>query len=219
MKTHFKGSILLISLVMLSGILAIIFITKDRLIIQETVTQNLNLSYLNAKFKLVENIQKDKNTLCQQQKQEEIKIDTSGMIYQFFCKFNSIFIEEPNSKKYVQVTEISQLMDIEKYKNQIIHINSLSDLPESSLENPRIVIADNEIDERLLNNFYGIIITDYFFDITGKQFYGKLYSTFDNDRIERNLSYKSSVIENLKQQYGEWEYLPHSQNLLSSTEK
>ncbi|MBS9783528.1 MAG: DUF2572 family protein, partial [Pasteurella sp.] len=73
---------------------------------------------------------------------------------------------------------------------------------------------DKPINEKLAYNFYGIIITDYFFDITGKKFYGKLYSSYDNKREERNLSYNKTVIKYIKKNYSTWSYLPHSQNIL-----
>ncbi|WP_090920779.1 DUF2572 family protein [Phocoenobacter skyensis] len=211
----FKASISLIAIILLLSVLSIMFITKDKLIHSETITQHYYHQYLKHKLKLIDYIHQDKTQLCNQYKKEQIDIITSGKIFQFFCKNVSIFTTEPNKKKYISFTDIQHHLDIKKYQKDIIHIRSLNDLPKTSIKKPRIVIADNAIDERLKRNFYGIIITHYYFDIKGKKFYGKLYSSYDNKREERNLSYKKSVINNLKKKYGDWTYIPRSQNILN----
>ena len=87
----------------------------------------------------------------------------------------------------------------------------MSELPETTISTPKIVVAKNAIDEKLEKNFYGIIITDYYFDITGsKKIYGVLYSSFDNLREERNLTFSRTVVENIAARYAHWTRLPYS---------
>ena len=74
-----------------------------------------------------------------------------------------------------------------------------------------------QIEERLDEHFYGIIITDYYFDITGsKRVYGVLYSTFDNEREERNLTFRRAVVDNLEKKYSKWHLVPNSKNILNN---
>ncbi|MDP8033744.1 DUF2572 family protein [Pasteurella atlantica] len=215
MKKLFNASVGLVSIILLMGILSVIFLAKDRWLNTEKITQYYYSDYLTKKFQLVDYLHQDKNALCNLYKKEKVEIEISGMIYQLFCKNINIFKIEPTKKKYVPFNDIQQYLDIEHYQEQIIHIQSLKDLPKTSSRHPSVVIADNAIDESLKKNFYGIIITDYHFDIKGKKFYGKLYSSYDNEREERNLSYKKSVIKYLKSKYGAWFYIPNSQNLLN----
>ena len=75
----------------------------------------------------------------------------------------------------------------------------------------------NKIDEKLDKDFYGIIITQDYFDITGKgKIYGALYSSFDNVREERNLTFKKSVIANLDNKFSIWQEIPYSRNVLKN---
>ncbi|MGX2948411.1 DUF2572 family protein, partial [Frederiksenia canicola] len=98
---------------------------------------------------------------------------------------------------------------------KIYRIHSLSELPKSSESNPQVVIALNDIDGALQENFYGIIITDYYFDVRGKyKIFGALYSSFNNQREERNLTYRRKVIDNIEQHFSHWEYLENSRHLL-----
>ena len=112
---------------------------------------------------------------------------------------------------------IENWLDLDSYASQIIYINSLSELPKNSEDDPKIVVAKKAIEERLDEHFYGIIITDYHFDITGsKKVYGVLYSTFDNEREERNLTFRKAVVDNLEQKYSKWYLVPNSKNILNN---
>ncbi len=211
-KTQFKASTGLVTLILLSCILVVLFVSKDNLIHTEKITQYTYHQYLVKKFNLIETLQKDKNILCRYPPKNN---PTSDQNFTFFCKKTTIFKTELTAKKYVFFNDIRNFLDIDSYQSSIIHIRSLADLPKTSRSKPIIVIADTPIDERLKHNFYGIIITNHYFDITGKKFYGKLYSSHDNQREERNLSYNKTVIKKLKKKYAIWSYLPHSQNMLN----
>lgn len=81
------------------------------------------------------------------------------------------------------------------------------------------MIAQNEINENLPEDFYGIVITDYLFDITGKKMYGTLYSSYDNARKERNLTFKKEVIRQLEAKYSYWRYLANSENMIGAIDE
>ncbi len=215
MKKQLSGTVGIISVILIAGMLLLLFLNKDNGLKIEKVTQNEYRHYLIKKFNLANYLKKDKNQLCQHYRKDELKLKVSGLIYQLSCKNKHIFIKEPSSKKYVSFTDIQQFLDLDEYKKEIIHIKTLDDLPKTSRTRPRIVIADNDIDGRLKRNFYGIIITDHYFDITGRKFYGKLYSSYDNAREERNLSYNKTVIKNIKIEYGRWSYILNTQHLLN----
>lgn len=219
MKKCFKATAGIVSLILMMSLLFVLFVNKDNKLRIERVSQNEYQHYLVKKLNLIQYLLKDKNQLCEQYKKEKLKLKVSGLIYQFSCKNENIFVKEPTTKKYVSFTNIQDFLDVNKFEKQIIHIKTLNDLPKTSSANPSIVIAENEIDGRLKRNFYGIIITDHYFDITGKKFYGKLYSSYDNKREERNLSYSKTVIKNLKKKFGKWTYMINSQYILNENEE
>lgn len=65
---------------------------------------------------------------------------------------------------------MADYLDLSNVPNQEIYtIHSLAELPSSSEREPKIVLAKNAINENLPQEFYGIVITDYLFDITGKK--------------------------------------------------
>lgn len=208
---HPKGSILLTALILLIGILATIFLAKNDAI---SYTQKANAAYhayLKEKIALVNLHRQDKNQQCITQQKEIIEIKLNKLDYLFHCQKLTFFKHKVNSKKYVSLNKFSDELDLKNYQHLIYKINSLLELPDTSINEPKIVLAQNAIDETLTKNFYGIILTEHLFDISGRtKIYGKLYSTFDNEREERNLTYKKEVLEKLEQATTHWQYLPHS---------
>lgn len=209
MKLH-RGSILIISLIILSGILMFVFISRDNLIKQEKLSLLYYQKYLENRFNLVDLLSIDKlDELCKIQQTEKGKVELDRLNYYFSC--HSLFLNMKEvRKKYIQIENIKKLIHLEMAKDNIYVISSLADLPESGLSNPQIVILKNAINEQLDKDFYGIIITDYPLSITGRKIYGTVYSSYKNG--DRNLTYKKEVIENLQNRY--WHYQPHSRNLL-----
>lgn len=208
----YQGSSLVVTLMVLSSILLIIFINKDNLIRQEKLTQFYYQKSLEDKLKLVELNNKNRlDEFCQKYKIEKGMIKLERVNYFFACY--SLFLNiKLVKKKYIQIDDLSKLINLELARKDIYYINKLADLPESSLSNPKIVIVNNEINESLEQDFYGIIITHYPFNITGKRIYGTLYSSYHN--LDRKLTYKKEVIENLQNKY--WHYQPYSRNLLGN---
>lgn len=211
----YQANVLFISLLSLSGIMTIILLLLTQFTEQENITQYEYQIYLSDKFKLVKKITQDPQQQCQQQKQEKITQKQGNIQYQFYCQRKTIFIRpKPTKDKYISIENISDWLDIDSYAQQIYYINHLNELPPSSEQDPQIVIANQTIDQKLEKNFYGIIITRHYFNFSGKKIYGVLYSSFDNQREERNLSFKKKVIENIETKYSRWSYLPFSKNLL-----
>lgn len=190
MKVQKNASALLVSLILISSILAILFLTKEKWISQQNITQFYSEKYLADKYHFLALYKEDKNKLCQKLKKDMIiQSDFSPqklnfLQYQFECQFNSLFRDKkPTKEKYIPFVQSSDYLDLANVPSQEIYtIRTLSELPPSSEDNPKIVIAQNEINENLPQDFYGIVITDYLFDITGKKMYGTLYSSFDNAR-------------------------------------
>ena len=174
-----EANSLLSSLLILSGILTLLFLTKENWLKQESVANSYYQQYLSSKLTLLKRVNQNE---CASQKKEIIEEKIGELIYSYQCEMNSLFIKpKPTKDKYIAVDNIENWLDLDSYASQIIYINSLSELPKNSEDDPKIVIARKAIEERLEDHFYGMIITDYHFDITGsKRVYGVLYSTFDN---------------------------------------
>lgn len=227
MKVSKNASALLVSLILISSIFAILFLTKEKWIAQQNVSHFYSEKYLLDKYHFLSLYKEDKNKLCQNIQKEKItQSDFSSkkfhfLQYQFECQFNSLFRNKrPTKEKYIPFTQLSDYLDLENVPTQEIYtIRSLSELPQSSEDNPKIVIAQNAINENLPQDFYGIVITDYLFDITGKKMYGTLYSSFDNAREERNLTFKREVITKLEEKYSYWKYLPYSENIIGAVDE
>ncbi|KAE9542185.1 DUF2572 family protein [Ursidibacter maritimus] len=216
----YRASALLTSLLLFSGILVVVFLFYQDILYRDHYSQNSYHQYLNQKFQLLTEFKKslsELNNECHKQQRENI-IEKSGDVkYQYSCILKSIFIQpKPTKDKYIQVDNILDWLDLERYQSSLHYASSLDELPNSSESEPQIVIMTNDIDERLNQDFYGIIITDHYFDIKGKKIYGVLYSSYDNFREERNLSYKSSVVNTIEEQFSYWQYLPYSRNLLAN---
>lgn len=211
MARRYPATVLLIALVVLSGLLILIFMAKDDLIHRNKIALSYAKPYLQQKFQLLKYKRVDYEQRCKEHRQQTVLIGN----YSFHCRSESIFIKpKPTREKYIQFDNIQALLDIQSYQDQIVYIRSLQELPESSITNPKIVIALNEIDEKLMRDFYGVIITEFHFDITGRQFYGVLYSSYPNNPKERNLTYLRAVVDNIEQQFSSWSYLPYSKNVL-----
>lgn len=210
-----EGSSLLSSLLILSGILTLLFFAKENWLKQESVANGYYQKYLSSKMALLKKLDQDQcNTYQKQEVTEEVKI----LPYSYLCEKSSLFIKsKPTREKYIAFDNIENWLDLKKSQSEILYITSLSELPKNSETTPRIVVAKNAIDEKLEDNFYGIVITDYYFDITGnKKIFGVLYSSFDNAREERNLTFRKAVVDNLEKQYSEWHLAPNSKNLLKN---
>ncbi|QLB15576.1 hypothetical protein A6B39_08975 [Mannheimia granulomatis] len=227
MKIHQNASTLLVSLILVVSILLLLFLSKDKFIRQEKLSSFYAEKYLSDQFRLFSLHKKDKSEICRDLKKEKItQADLSTQKfyftqYQFTCRFYSLFKDKkPTKEKYIRFTQREDYLDLSNVKREDIYfIRSLAELPESTLDNPKIVVAQNEINETLQQNFYGIVITDYLFDITGKRMYGTLYSSYDNEREERNLTFKKEVLANLEMRYSYWNYLPNSENLLGALDE
>ena len=71
---------------------------------------------------------------------------------------------------------------------------------------------EERLDEQFLRHYYYRLP----FDITGsKRVYGVLYSTFDNEREERNLTFRRAVVDNLEKKYSKMASGAEFKNILN----
>lgn len=213
---YYSASSLLISLMMISSIGIILFMSKDYWLGNENISHNQNAIYLSEKLALLEYQKLDKELECDKQKQASVNLQIKHLYYGFHCEFRSIFIKpKPTKEKYILVDNINEWLDLESFSANVYVISSLSELPSSSEENPKIVRTSQAINERLTQPFYGIVITDHPFNYTDKRIYGTIYSSYaGNDPNRRNLSYKRTIIQNIERDNSRWHYLPNSINIL-----
>lgn len=220
MKHHHHAHTLSVSLILLSTVFSLLFLSKNEWLSYENVTRHLYHQHLNHKFYLLDYLHLNEEDACRQNQKTTVSYPLGQQNYRFHCKFHSLFLKpKPTKEKFITVDHIEQWLDLQTYAQQIYSVRSLSELPASSEQNPQIVITLNDIDERLIQDFYGIVITQHYLNFTDKKIYGTIYSTHPrNDPNRRNLSFKRQVIENLEAKYSHWQYLPHSRNTLSHNE-
>lgn len=209
MRLYSSGSVIT-SLMLMSSFLLLFFINKDNLIKQNGLKELYYHQYLENKFALLDKLElKRLNELCKKQKKEVGKVRLNKLNYYFSC--HSLFVDlKENGRNYIFLKKLNKQFNLESVKEEIYYVNELSDFPDSNLSNPKVVIANKDIEGRLERDFYGIVITNYPFNIFGKRIYGIVYSGYNNG--DRNLIYKKEVIENLQNRY--WHYQPYSRNLL-----
>lgn len=216
MKHYPSAGTVSTSLILLSAIFSLLFLSKARWLSDERITRNSYQQHLHHKLHLLDYLQQNEETACQQAAQQTVRYPLGKQYYSFHCEFHSLFLKpKPTKEKFISVEKIEQWLDTESYAPYFHPIRTLADLPPSSENDPQIAIALNEIDERLSQDFYGIILTEHYFNFTDKKIYGTIYSAHPrNDPNRRNLSFKRQVIENLERKYSRWQYLPHSRSTL-----
>ncbi|WGE58661.1 DUF2572 family protein [Actinobacillus equuli] len=223
MKKHtLNSSILIVSLLTISFVMTIMLLTKEKFIHSEIKTQNYQNNYLSEKLSVLTKLNRQPISCSQikdrpiMTKTTEVKIESGNQKYTIYCAKKSLFVEKiPTKEKYIHFKRLADVLDIAN--TEITEIEHLDELPASSEQDPKIVLAKGAIDETLNQDFYGIIITDYYFDIKGSaKFYGILYSSYDNNREERNMTFKKKVILNLENKYTHWQELPSSRNMLNN---
>lgn len=213
MYRRLQASTLNFTLIILSGLLISIFLSREFLLNQHKIINFEHNKYLENRLKVIEYIHTDVNFLCQKHKVDTVKL----MDYSFFCEKISIFIKDYPKKNYIEFKDIDEFIDTIHFEKSIHKIDSISKLPHSSESDPKIVLLLSDLNETLPNDFYGIIITNSKFSITGKnKVYGTLYSSYKNSK--KNISYNKEVIENIDKNFSNWIYKPHSRNLLKNNE-
>lgn len=218
-RKKFKSYSLLTTLMLLSGLLMLIFFSKEQILHYQKVTHNEYYHYLEDRFQLADIMKSGNNDEdCQLQKKEEVIKKHKKIKFSFLCRFSSIFLNRKpeTTEKYIAFSNIEDYLDIPTYQDKVFYIRSLKELPPSSIDNPKIVFVLNSIDESLAKDFYGVIITQHYFHIAGKhkKVYGVLYSSYNNKAV--NIIHNKEVVNNLEQQFSHWEYVPHSKSFLNS---
>lgn len=218
MRNRVSGSALITSLMILSSILLAMLIYKSEWIGSEKVTQSFYADYLSDKLALIEKLNEDEQSVCEKEKREEIVIRLNKMVYRYSCERKTLFLKpKPTREKFIAVDKVENWLDIDNYRHKITFIRTLSELPPSSENNPQVVMTLNDIDERLSQDFYGIVITPHYFNFTDKKIFGTIYSENSrNDPNRRNLSYKRTVIDAVEEELSSWSFLANSRNILSN---
>ncbi|MCK3655125.1 hypothetical protein A4G19_04920 [Pasteurellaceae bacterium Macca] len=210
----YPATVLLVGILLLTALLATIFLTKSTVIQQERAGIAQYQAYLQDKFALIELLQQDENTLCQQQQQNVVEFTRPHLNYRFHCLDKDIFSGKFPTRKNLYGNDFHQFTAyIENYA--IKPITSWEELPKSSLSHPQIVKADNALIGHLTDDFYGILVTEYPVELyKGGKFYGAIY-TPRKVFLSRFISYKREVIENIRRDYSIWQYQENSRHLMT----
>lgn len=212
----FDAMILWVGLLSLSGILSLIFLAREKFISYEHHANHYYQQYLTDKMTLLKYSELDEESECQQAKDNQINIALKHLRYQFHCEKLGFFIDALPSKKAVIFKRISDHLSLDE-TIPLIRLNSLADLPLSSVTEPKIVILEQDIDEKLSRDFYGILITSHKFKLkNGAKIYGVLYSSDESNKNNRYITYHREVVKYFDQHYSKWRFLPYSRNLLNA---
>lgn len=217
MKRFIQASSLATSLLILSAILSFFVLFHSTWLSSEKQSQYIYQKYLSDRLSSIEKITQPLPTICQHQKKSTISFQWKHYNFHFHCEAKPFFLNlKQQNKKFITFNHIESWLDIPRFEHSIYKIRHLSELPPSSEQDPKIVITLQDIDERLTQDFYGIIITSHYFNFTDKKIYGTIYSSHpQNDPNRRNLSFKRQIIQNLNEKYIEWHYLPNSRSTLN----
>lgn len=149
-----------------------------------------------------------RDQLCQAAKASPVQQEG----YQFECEQRgSLFVQLPRLReKYIRFTDISAVLNVDEFAEHIHFIRRLDELPSSTREAPKVVRALNAIKGRLRRPFYGIVITDYPFDVTDRQIVGFLYSSYENLNYDEDVRWNRMVFNNLQRQFSLWQTVPYS---------
>lgn len=183
---------------------------------QEKIVNIDYKKYLKNKLDLTEYTSLDKNKICSLEKTEDINYNIDNMVYTFSCKPENFFLSKIPSKKYINISMLEKSINLSSNQNNILHIISIQDFPANSYNTPKIIYLENEISGRLINDFYGIVITHDHLYITDKKIYGTVYSPYPDDIKNRHFSYDGKVLNKIQQEYSKWYFLDNSINLLNN---
>lgn len=211
---NFKATVLLVGLMSLSGVLTLIFLAREKFIGYERHSNHYYQQYLTDKMALFKRSALDEDNECRQTKRNEINVELTHSVYQFYCEQSSFFIGNLPSKKTVVFEQISDYLRLNE-TIPITQINTLAELPPTSSTEPKIVVVTQDIDEKLTRDFYGILITQHYFNLkNGAKMYGVLYTTQESDKSNRYVTYSREVVKYFDEHYSIWHFLPYSRNLL-----
>ena len=147
-KQLFHASSLLASLILLSGLLILLFLHKESWLGLESSSLMDYERYLSRRITFLNSMYKE--DVCHDKKESFVKIKVGEETYQYACQEKSIFIQpKPTKEKYIQVDNIKHYLDVDTYRSEIYFISHLSELPETTISTPKIVVAKNAIDEKL----------------------------------------------------------------------
>ena len=213
---QFKATILFVGLISLASVLTLLFLSREKFIGYEHHSTHDYQQYLTDKIALINHTTLSAEQQCQKVKHSEIHIVLPYSVYQFYCEKLPFFIGKPPSKKTVIFERISDYLRLDE-TIPIMQVKALADLPPTSLTEPKIVILLQDIDEKLPRDFYGILITQHRFNLkNGAKMYGVLYTSQEENKNNRYITYRREVVKYFDEQYSTWHFLPYSRNLLNA---
>ncbi|WGE88934.1 DUF2572 family protein [Actinobacillus arthritidis] len=215
-RHKFKATVLLAGLISLSGILSLIFLSREKFISYEQKANHYYHQYLNDKMALLKQHAIDENAVCLKAKQDEILIELTHSTYQFYCEKSPFFLGKPPSKKIVIFGQITDHLRLNE-SIPIMESETLSELPPTTPSNPKIVILGQDINEKLTRDFYGVLITQHKLALkSGAKIYGILYSSQEDHKNSRYITYSREVVDYFDKQYSSWHFQANSRNILNA---
>lgn len=229
MKRHYPASTLLVSLMILSGLLAFVFLSKDHWLSQEKISRYDYQRYLNAKWALAPRLTEEDKTYtpkCRAANEGKLgkHLESTPLVLQkadalsfgIYCQFHSFFLKGRPTKKSVETADYAVYLNEEIVNTNKLEIADLAHLPVNSADTPKIVVFTQDVEGKLNADFYGIIITTHRLQLKhGAKFYGTLYSPHTEDGKSRYITHSAQAMANLEKQHSAWHYQPQSRNLLT----
>lgn len=229
MKRHYPAGALLVSLIMLSGLLAFLFLSKDRWLSQEKISRYDYERYLTAKWALVPHLTEEVKAYTPKCRAANVgkigkHLESSPLVLQqadtlafrIYCQFHSFFLKGKPTKKSVETADYSTYLNEEIVNTNKLEIADLAQLPANSVDTPKIVVFTQDVEGKLNADFYGIIITTHRLQLKhGAKFYGTLYSPHAEDGKSRYITHSAESMAHLEKQHSAWYYQPQSRNLLT----
>lgn len=229
MKRHYPASALLVSLMILSGLLAFMFLSKDHWLSQEKISRYDYQRYLTAKWALVPHLTEEAEAYtqkCRPANAEKVSKhlesallviqNADALSFRLYCQFHSFFLKGKPTKKSVETADYAVYLNEEMVNRHKLEIADLAQLPANSADTPKIVVFTQDVEGKLNADFYGIIITTHRLQLKhGAKFYGTLYSPHTEDGKSRYITHSAQAMANLEKQHSAWHYQPQSRNLLT----
>ncbi|QIW16499.1 hypothetical protein A4G20_09200 [Pasteurellaceae bacterium RH1A] len=226
----YSANVLLTALVLLSGLATILFLSQDKLLHQEAMTQAYYGDYLKSLNEIhqekeaQEKSRPNKDVICNQKQTEKIEIRKKHLQYLFQCVEVNLFKDKTKlpTKKHLLLDEIEDNLNIDEFSAYILQLDSLDKLPKNTDDKPYIIKFTREIENGILpHSFYGLIITEHPFNlnVTRDKIYGLVISAQALDSTtDRSVTRNRNVISTLSQLYQHWYYVPNSQRIVGYAE-
>ncbi|HDL3873177.1 TPA: DUF2572 domain-containing protein, partial [Mannheimia haemolytica] len=117
MNKYKNASALLVSLILISTILSVLFLSKEKWLGQQNITHFYREKYLSDQYNFLALYPQDKTQICQKFQKEQISQEDLSdkqfrfLQYQFACQFHSLFKDKkPTKEKYIHFTRLADYL-------------------------------------------------------------------------------------------------------------